>query len=73
MYEFPLTLHEIFYSHSESFIDFRKAFDCVDRELLWKKLEEHYKIKHLTAVVLFQLLFAKVVSIIIQSCPEDIS
>ena len=24
------------------FIDFRKAFDYVDRGLLWKKLEKHY-------------------------------
>ena len=27
------------------FIDFRKAFDCVDHVLLWKKLEECYKIQ----------------------------
>jgi hypothetical protein len=26
------------------FIDFRKAFDCVDRELLWKKLAACYNI-----------------------------
>ena len=26
------------------FIGFRKAFDCVDRELLWRKLESRYSI-----------------------------
>ena len=48
------------------FIDFRKAFDYVDRGLLWKKLEKHYKIQgnFLSAL---KALYSKV------NCAVDVS
>ena len=27
------------------FIDFRKHFDCVDRDLMWRKLRDHYRLE----------------------------
>ena len=48
------------------FIDFRKAFDCVDRQLLWEKLERRYSLggEFLSAI---KTLYSKV------NCAVDVN
>lgn len=48
------------------FIDFRKAFDCVDRKLLWRKLEERYKIQG-NFLLALKALYSKV------NCAVDVN
>ena len=41
------------------FIDFRKAFDCVNREMLWEKIETRYKVNG-NLLIALKALYSKV-------------